>query len=213
MASCSAMCAFIEVCPTRLTTRRPPRLATTLGHRPGGDLVDDDGAAGLAGQFLLRDHRGDHRRLHHLAALVDDEAPIGVPVEHQADVGAVVADRLLGGHEVLGDQRVGHVVGEPPVQLQVEPDDVEPERPQHRARREPGHAVPGVHDDLQRSQPVQIDQRAQVFPVAGQEVDLAALPPGVGAGAGTEPMAVRRSATSDSGLTGAASGRQNLMPL
>ena len=63
-------------------------LADDLGDRPRGDQVVDDGGARLPGQLAGRDQRGEHRRAHDLAALVDDEAAVGVAVEGQADVGA-----------------------------------------------------------------------------------------------------------------------------
>ena len=56
------------------------------GSAPGGDRAGD-----LAGG----DQRGDRAGADRLAALVDDEAAVGVAVEGEPEVGAVLDDRGL----------------------------------------------------------------------------------------------------------------------
>jgi len=63
-------------------------LGDDLRHPPGGDQVVDDGGARLPGQLPYRDQRGQDGRRDDLAAFVDHEAPVGVAVERQPDVGA-----------------------------------------------------------------------------------------------------------------------------
>src|SRR6187200_651452 len=52
-----------------------------LWHYPRGDLVTDDGAAWFAGQLMTGDHRRHYRRADDGAALVNDEATIGITIE------------------------------------------------------------------------------------------------------------------------------------
>ena len=71
------------------------------------------------GDLALGHDRGHGRRGDRLAVLVHHEAAVGIPVEREADVGAVLPDGLLQVHQVGGLQRVGRVVGERAVQLEV----------------------------------------------------------------------------------------------
>ena len=86
------------------------------------------------------------------AALVDEEAAVGVAVEGQPDVGALVEHPRLQVDEVLRLDRVGLVVREGAVELEVhrhQLDLVRAEPPEDRGRGVAGHAVAGVDDDLE----------------------------------------------------------------
>src|SRR5215211_8870464 len=72
-----------------------------LPHRPGGDLVADDGRAWHAPQFGTRDHRGDSRRAHHFTLLVEYEASISVAVEYQREVCAALLHSAGGLDQVI----------------------------------------------------------------------------------------------------------------
>ena len=115
----------------------------------------DDRRARVLGQLAGGDQRGDRGRRDRLAALVDHEAAVGVAVEGQAEVGAVLAHRALQVDQVGRVQRVGLVVGEGAVQLEVERHDLQRQRRQdgvaeHGRDGVAAHAVAGVDDHLQR---------------------------------------------------------------
>ena len=94
--------------------------------------------------------RGEEVAVHELAGAVDEEAAVGVAVPGDPEVGAGLAH--LGDDElaVLGQQRVGLVVGELAVGLPVGLDQLERQRAQDRADHRAGHAVAAVEHDLQR---------------------------------------------------------------
>ena len=107
--------------------------------------------------------------------LVDDEAAVGVAVEGQADVGPLGDDPRLEVDQVLRLDRVGLVVGEGAVELEVHRHELDrsvPSRVEDRRRGVAGHAVAGVDDDLE---PAARDrrQREQVGGVLVEHVDAA----------------------------------------
>ena len=112
----------------------------------------------------MLDHRPGHQRGQEIAVderslLVDEEAAIGVTVPGDPEIGAAALDF---GHDelpVLGQQRVGLVIGELPVGLPVGLDQIEPEPLEQRPDHRPGHAVAAVDDHLQRRDHVRIDER------------------------------------------------------
>ena len=65
-----------------------------------------------AGDFAAGHHAGDGRRRDGLALFVDHEAAVGVAVEGQADVRAMLDDGGLQVAQVFRLQRVGRVVRE-----------------------------------------------------------------------------------------------------
>ena len=84
--------------------------------------------------------------------LVDQEAAIGVAVEGEADVGLLLEHPLLQVDQVGRLDRVGLVVGEGAVELEVHRHDLDQlvAEPLEDGRRgQAGHAVAGVDDDLQ----------------------------------------------------------------
>lgn len=80
----------------------------------------DDRGARLPAELARRDQAGQRGRRHHRAPFVHEEASVGVAVEGETDVGALVQHPLLQIDEVLGLDRVGLVVGEGAVELEVE---------------------------------------------------------------------------------------------
>ena len=108
-------------------------------HRRAGVLVQHDGGHERDEPIAVD---GRSRGVHHAAA-------VHVGVEHHAEVRAVVQDRIAReGHRgrVL---RVGHVVRELAVGLQVEaPRRVGSQLLQDVPREEPSAAVAGIHDHL-----------------------------------------------------------------
>jgi hypothetical protein len=151
------------------TARELIRLWITTASRPAARSFGD----------LARGHQGrDGARAHRVAPLVDDEAPVGVAVEGQADVGAVLDDGPLQVDQVGRVERVGLMVGEAAVELEVQRDD--PQRQcrqpgrllEHGRHGEPAHAVAGVDYDGQLAGTAQVDQPAQVGRVVGEQVLL-----------------------------------------
>ena len=154
-------------------------------HGPGGaDVVEDVGA-----RRLLQDAGGEQRRHevagHELAVAVDEEAAVGVAVPGDAQVGAGLAD--LGHDElaVLGQQRVGLVVGELAVGLPVGLDQLERQPAQDRADHRAGHAVAAVEHDLQRPDRRGVDRLQR--PLLEGRVDVGLLA-GAAARGGTEAV-------------------------
>lgn len=124
--------------------------AYDLRDREGGDqVVDDRAPAAVAGQFPGRDQGGDRRRGDARASLVHDEAAVRVAVEGQAEVGALGHHPGLEVDDVRGVERVGLVVRERAVQLEVHRDQFEPQACEDRRDRVAAHAVAGVHDHLE----------------------------------------------------------------
>ena len=121
-------------------------------------------AAAHACDLAQGDDGRDRRGVHGAAQLVDDEAAIGVAVEGEAEVGAVLDDRLLQVDEVGRLERVRLVVGEGAVELEVERHDLERQGgeargvAEHGGNGEPAHAVAGVDDDLERADGAQVDE-------------------------------------------------------
>ena len=130
----------------------------------------DDRAAGVLGQFAGGDQGGDRGRGDRVAVLVDDEAAVGVAVEGEAEVGAGLAHPRLEVDDVLGIQRVGLVVGERAVQLEVHRVQFERQALEDGRYGVAAHAVARVHHDLQRADAAQVHQAAQVGGVVAEDV-------------------------------------------
>ncbi len=130
----------------------------------------DDGRARLPGQLAGGDQRGEHGRADDFAALVHDEAPVGVAVEGEADVRLVLPDRALQVAQVLRLDRVGLVVGERAVELEVKRDRGDRQALEHRRHCVAAHAVARVDDHLQRADARDVDQLLEVLGVAGEQV-------------------------------------------
>ena len=81
-----------------------------------------------------------------------------------------LADLGLAVEQVLRLERVGLVVGEGAVQLEVQRDQLDRQPGQHAGDHVPGHAVAGVRDHLQRPDSLQGHQGAQVAHVIRAQV-------------------------------------------
>src|SRR6185437_12298529 len=89
-----------------------------LRHCAARAHVVDDLRARLLREHELGEERGDEIARNELAAVVDEEAAIGVSVEGDAEVGTLL-ERLADDElPVLGKQRVRLVVRERPVRLE-----------------------------------------------------------------------------------------------
>ena len=95
-----------------------------FGNGPGADQVVDHGLAGTLLEDPLCDEGGGERPRDDLRLLGYEEHAIGIAVERDAELAPVLDDRALQVGEVLGLDRVGLVVGEVAVQLEVERDDL-----------------------------------------------------------------------------------------
>ena len=111
--------------------------------------------------------------------LVDDEAAVGIAVEGESEVGAVLDDGLLQVDEVRRLERVRLVVRKGAVELEVHRNDLDRQRGQpgggaeHGGNGESAHAVAGIDDDAQRADAGEVDELAQLRRVVGQHVQLA----------------------------------------
>ncbi len=141
--------------------------------------MDDGALAAVAREFAGGDQGGDGGGGDRFAALVDDEAAVGVAVEGEAEVGALLPDPLLQVDEVGRVERVGLVVGEGAVELEVQGDDGERQSGEDGRDGVAAHAVARVDDDLQRADAGDVDERAQVGRVV-----LEGVAAGDGAGGG-----------------------------
>src|SRR5579875_1780253 len=150
--------------------RDPPVLGDDLGNRARGDQIVDDRSPGLAGQLAHGDQRGERRRGDDVPPLVDHEAAIGVPVERQAGVRRRVDHRPPQVLQVRRVDRVGLVMGERAVQLEVERHDLDRQPLEHLRHRMAGHPVARVHGDLERPDPGQVHQPPEAGGVAGEQV-------------------------------------------
>ena len=124
--------------------------------------MDDRARAAVPRQFAGGDEGGDGGRGDGVAVLVDDEAAVRVAVEGEAEVGALLADAPLQVHEVRRVERVGLVVGERAVELEVHRDEVERQAREDGRDGVPAHAVARVDDDLQGADLREVDEGAQV---------------------------------------------------
>ena len=95
-------------------------------------------APGHLGELPGRHERGDRAGRHRSPLGIDDEAAIGVAVEGQPEVGALGHDARLQVDKVGRLERVGLVVRERPVQLEVHIDDRERQRGQDGAAEHGG---------------------------------------------------------------------------
>ena len=106
--------------PTRVRSGTPPCSSTISGTAALVMRLWMIVEPGSLGQLAHGDERRQRRRVDDLAALVDDEAAVGVAVEGQAEVGAVLAHGTLQVAQVLRLDRVGLVVREGAVELEVQ---------------------------------------------------------------------------------------------
>ena len=148
-----------EGVPHPVHERDPARLLDRPGHGAARTDVVDHPAAGLLLQHRAGEERRDEVARHELADVVDEEAPVGVAVVRDPEVGALGAHPLDDERSVLGEQRVRLVVRERPVGLEEAADDVQLRQlVEHRRQHRPGHPVRSVDDDPQRPDRVPVDE-------------------------------------------------------
>ena len=111
------------------------------------------------------------------AGLVVEEAAVEIAVPGDAQVGLVQADRVRGHLPPLGQERVGHAVGEVPVRFVLQADEFAGQARGQQVDHRAGATVAAVHHQFERPQPTGIDQ-------GEQKVDVGALVAHPGAGAG-----------------------------
>ena len=129
------------------------------------------GRADFPAELARGDQTGHRRRRHRPAALVDHKTPVGVAVEGQPYIGTDRADVFLQVGQVRRVQRVGLVVGERTVELEVQRQQRDrPNRTENRRCGVAGHPVARVDGHPQRPQPGGVHQRAQEGSVVGQHV-------------------------------------------
>ena len=177
-------------------------------HGAAGAQVVEDLRARVLEQQRLGEQRGDEVAGHELAVLVDEEAAVGVAVPGDAEVGLLGHHALADLAAVLLEQRVGRVVGERPVDLEVHLDAVEGGAGEHQRRQLAGDAVGGVHDDLVRAERGDVDEPVQVLDVGRVEVEALAA----GAGAARRQLGERLAALLELGDAGVAAQRQRALP-
>ncbi len=137
--------------------------------------MDDDRARG-PGQFAGRDQAGDGAGRHRLPVRIDDEAPVGVAVEREPDVGPLADDRRLQIDQVGRFERVRLMVGKAAVELEVHRHDRQRQRLQHGVAEDSrhgiaAHAVRRINDDPQWTNAAEINQRAQVLGIVAKQVE------------------------------------------
>ena len=135
----------------------------------------DDRGTGHLGQLARGDEGGEGRRADDASGLIHHEAAVGVAVERESDIGALSDHSSLQVDQVGRLDRVGLVVGEGAVELEVHRHDVERKRGKACGIAENGgkgvaaHAVAGI-DDHPKSAPGQRDQVAQELRVGHEHV-------------------------------------------
>ena len=150
---------------------RTARTLDRLRHRPAGAHVVDHLLAGRLREDGLCQERRHEVAGDELAAVVDEEAPVGVTVVRDAQVGLLLGH--LGDDElaVLGKQRIGLVIGEASVGLEVATDHVELRQALEDGREHHAcHPVGGVDDDAERSNLGDVDERQNLRDEAGPDV-------------------------------------------
>ena len=118
-----------------------------VGHGAAGAQVVEDPGPGVAHEQRLGEQRGDEVAGHEGAVLVDEEAAVGVAVPGYAELGIFGDHAFAQLAAVLFEQRVGRMVGEAPVDVEVELDALDRRVVEDHRRELAGGAVGGVHDD------------------------------------------------------------------
>ena len=126
--------------------------------------------AGPLAQDGFGQQRRDEVARDEVAGAVDEEAPVGVAVPGDADVGLLGDDALDDVGAVFFDERVGLVVGEGPVHLHAHRDHLAGQPLEQLRRHQAAHAVAGVEHALERLDRGLVDEREHVLDVGGHDV-------------------------------------------
>ena len=97
-------------------------------------------------EHRFREQRGQEVAVDERSPIVDEEAPVGVPVPGDPEIRTQPDDLAHDELAVLGQQRVRLVVGEMPVGLPVRLDEIKSQIPQRWPDHGPGHPVAAVDD-------------------------------------------------------------------
>ena len=146
-----------------------------LGHRPvEAEVAHDGGREGIVAQrsaFLQRHrkHRHDLVTVDHLAAGIDGEAPVCVPVVGQAR-GCAVRAHCLSQRVEVG--RAASVVDAIAIRLVVDDNDISTGRTVRRRCRRTGRTVRAVDDDAQALEPLRQGRDQPVDVPVGPAVEV-----------------------------------------
>ncbi len=127
--------------------RHAAALLDRLRHRPARSYVVEDLGAGLLLEHGAGQESRDEVARDELAGVIDEEASVSVAVERHSEIGALVGHLPDDELAVLGQQRIGLVVGERPVRLEVVTDRVDRQPLENRRQHRACHAVGGVDHD------------------------------------------------------------------
>jgi hypothetical protein len=158
--------------------RHSTRLAHDLGYRLGHDEVVDDLLPRVVGQNATGDQRGDRAPRERLPGVVEEERTVGVPVEGDPQVEAASPDQILQVGEIFWNERVGRMIGERAVGLEVEPGEACHDPIEDLLDGNPRHPVAAVDGDPQRTDRFGGDDREKVIDVTGDRIhppDLALM--------------------------------------
>ncbi len=130
-----------DSCPDRGAAVGPHR----LWHRSGRDQVVNDRCAGIAGEKPPGNQCCGGTARYRPAEFVDEEGPVGITVESNAQVEIPPFDEGDQIDKVLGVDRVGRVVRERAIRLQVEAGQIGREPVEDLLDHDTRHAVAAVH--------------------------------------------------------------------
>ena len=164
--------------------RYAPGALDRLRHGPARAHVVED----LRARFLLEDRFGEQSRDevagNELAGVVDEEAPIGVPVEGDAEIGLICMHLLDDELTIFGQQWVRLVVREGRVGLEEVPHGVDREALENRPEHDSAHAVRSVDHDAEGLDGVGADEGQDGIDPARPDVLLADMSWGLTPGHG-----------------------------
>ena len=135
-------------------------------HGPRGAQVIENVGPGIFGQHHLGDKRGDHVHGDDVAFFVQKPDAVGIAIEAGGKIILARAHGLLRGHQGVGVERVGFMVGEGAVER------VEQRGLLEQAGKgfafEDAHGVGVIHQHIQGA--ADIGKRSEMFGVGGQNI-------------------------------------------
>src|SRR5215210_3829094 len=143
-----------------------------LGEGLRADRAVQYGRARLLLEHVLRYEGGRQVARDGRALLIDNEAPVGVTVEGYPEISALCDNALLELCDVLGLDRVGWMVGEGAVELEVHRYVLEREVLEDGWDHLACHAVSRVDHDLQRPQVLRLYKAQAMFRIVHGDVGL-----------------------------------------
>ena len=129
-----------------------------VAHGARGAHVVDDAGPGLVAHDGLAEQRGHEVAGHELPGVVDEEAAVRVAVPGDAEVGLLRDDPLHDLAAVRLLERIGRMVGEGPVQLEVHLHELEGQPLEDGAGADGAHPVARVEDHLHARDAAGIDE-------------------------------------------------------